>query len=138
MDVNLLIIVACIVATLLILVGVAIGARRATVRALVWWVGLACLPIGALLSGMVPYLIDAWNRLAAWFQLATAAPIPAGTTAGLVVLGIGAVLLLGSRLIPFRARKKTPPKSKTPPAATAARGRPLYDSTSQTTPPDTH
>ena len=90
-----------------------------------------------LLGGAVPYVIDAWNRLAEWFQLATVSPIPPGITAGLVVLGVGIVLMLASRLIPFRPRKKLPPKSKTPPKSTATRGRPIYDSTSQSTPSDT-
>ena len=137
MDVNFWILAACIGVSLIILIGVAIAARRATVRALVWWVGLACVPIGLLLGGAVPYVIDAWNRLAEWFQLATVSPIPPGITAGLVVLGVGIVLMLASRLIPFRPRKKLPPKSKTPPKSTATRGRPIYDSTSQSTSSDT-
>lgn len=135
MDSNLVIAALCIGVALLILVGVAVMARRATVRALVWWVGLACLPVGAWISGMAPYLIDAWNRLAAWWQAANAVnPLPAGTTAGLVVLGVGGVLLLGSRLIPHRPRKK--PVAKADKAA-VTRARPVYDTASQPTPTDT-
>ena len=134
MDSNLVIAAVSIGAALLILVGVALMARRATVRALVWWVGLACLIVGAWIAGMGPYLIDAWNRLAAWWQTATAvSPLPTGTTAGLVVLGVGSVLLLGSRLIPHRPRKKPVPKAD---KAAVTRARPVYDTASQTTPTD--
>jgi hypothetical protein len=133
MDSNPAVVAVFIGVALLILVGVAVLARRATVRALVWWVGLACLPIGALLAGMDPYLIDAWNRLAAWWQAVTVSPIPAGILAGLVIVGIGLALMLISRVIPYRRRK---PVAKTASGTRATRGRPVYDATpaSQTTP----
>lgn len=138
MDSNLVIAAVCIGVALLILVGVALMARRATVRALVWWVGLACLPVGAWIAGMVPYLIDGWNRLAAWWQAAmSVSPLPPGTTAGLVVLGVGAVLLLGSRVIPHRPRKKPVAKVAKGAKPAVTPGRPMYDTASQTTPTDT-
>lgn len=114
MDPNILIPIACIGAALLILAGVAAMARRATVRALLWWVGIACLPIGAYLTGMVPYLIDAWNRLVVWWQTVTMPPMPALVVSGLTVLGVGLVLVVGSRLVPYRKRPKPKPKPKAP------------------------
>jgi|GEM_PF-2461375 len=135
MDSNFVIPAVCIAVALLILGGVAAMGRRATVRALVWWVGLACLPVGAWIGGLVPYLIDGWNRLAAWWQASmSVSPLPTNTTAGLIVLGLGAVLLFGSRLIPHRPRKKPVPKVD---KAAVTKTRPLYDTTSTTTPTDT-
>lgn len=138
MDLNILITVICIGVSLLILLGVAVLIRRATVRALVWWVGLACVPIGALLAGMVPYALDAWNRFAEWWQKLMAGPIDTAPMAGLIVLGLGVAMMLISRVIPHRPRKKrdksAPPAAPPGAGATAVRGRPIYDgSTSQPT-----
>ncbi len=127
MDPNLFITIICIAVSLLILVGVAVMLRRATVRALVWWVGLACLPVGALLAGAVPFLIDGWNRMAEWWQLLMGAPLAPVAMAGLIVLGVGLALMLVSRVIPHRPRKKKTPPST--PGATAVRDRPIYDQT---------
>lgn len=135
MDLNFLIPAICIGVSVLILVGVAIFMRRATIRALVWWIGLACVPVGAWLAGMAPYAIDAWNRLAAWWQAVTVDPVAPGIMAGLIVGGLGIALMLISRIIPHRPRKKRAPKGSGPASggATAVRGRPVYDS-SQSTP----
>lgn len=138
MDLSLIILLIAIGTSLLILIGVALAGRRAPIRPLVWWVGLACLPVGFLLAGGIPYLIDAWNRMAEWWQLQMGLnPLPANVLAGLVLLGLGVVLMVGSRVIPLRPRKKRPPKTPTTTGPTAGRTRPDYSaSSSQTTPTD--
>lgn len=116
MDPNILVPIVVIGASLLILIGVALMARRATIRALLWWVGLACVPVGAYLAGMAPYLIDGWNRLVVWWQtIMSVQPMPAGVVSGLTVLGVGIALLVGSRIVPYRKRPKPTPKPKTTP-----------------------
>lgn len=79
--------------------------KRASTRASLWWLGLALLPLGALLAGAVPALIDAWNSMALWWQGATATnPMPPSTMAGLVIGGLGLLLMLGSRLVPYKKK----------------------------------
>ena len=143
LDVNLLTTVICIAASLLILLGVVVLGRRVSWRAAAWWVGLACLPIAALLSGMVPYLIDVWNSFAAWWQARTQ-PLGGAELAGVALGAVGLVLLIGSRLIPYRKRTPKPKATKGAPTptggagASAARTRPDYSApASSATPTDT-
>ncbi len=130
MDPNLLLAAIAIGLSLLILVMVAIIGRGMSLRASAWWIGLACLPIAALITGMVPRIIDAWNVMAVdWWQ-ALERPFTAPVMAGLVLGGIGFALLFGSRLIPYKKRPKkvkAAPKAATP---TPARGKPDYSSPS--------
>lgn len=79
--------------------------KRASTRASLWWLGLSLLPLGVLLAGAVPALIDAWNSMALWWQGATAvSPMPPSTMAGLVIGGLGLLLMLGSRLVPYKKK----------------------------------
>ena len=126
MDPNLFITIICIAVSLLILVGVAVMLRRATVRALVWWVGLACLPVGALLAGAVPFLIDGWNRMAEWWQLLMGAPLAPVAMAGLIVLESAWHYACQPRDPAPSAQEEDAPST---PGATAVRDRPIYDQT---------
>lgn len=143
MDTTLLTTVICIAASLLVLLGVVLLGRRLSWRAAAWWVGLACLPIAALLAGMVPYLIDAWNSLATWWQQRPQ-PLAGAELAGVALGAIGLVLLVGSRFVPYRKRTPKPKAKKgaaasgTPAGASAARTRPDYSApASSVTPTDT-
>lgn len=156
MDPNLLIAVGCIGLSILIIVMVAAVGRRMTLRAALWWIGLACLPIAALILGMIPYLIDAWNMLFATTAMAPSQPtswwaslqqpFTPVVTAGLVVGGIGLALLFGSRLVPYRKRERRPKAVAPDAGAPTLRSRPDYSSggasvaptaTSTATPTDT-
>nr|NLI50839.1 hypothetical protein [Propionibacterium sp.] len=138
MDPNLLLAAICIGVSLLIIVMVAVVGRGMSLRAAAWWIGLACLPIAALISGMVPRMIDAWNVMAVdwWQQLERPFTVP--VMAGLALGGIGFLLLFGSRLIPYKKRQKKPKTTAATPAPAPARPKPDYtpSATSTATPSD--
>ncbi len=129
----------CIGLFVLGLVLVALIWRRAPLRASIWWLGLALLPLGALLSGMVPTLIDVWNSLALWFQRVMVQPIANTILAGLVVLGLGLLLMLVSRVIPYRKRDRRSATARTgTTTTTVSRNKPVYDSTTGSGSSDLH
>jgi hypothetical protein len=99
--------------TLLGLLIVVVLWPRASWKAILAWLGLTLLPLGLYLVGLAQHLIDAWNALALWWQgLVFTVPV----LAGLSVLGLAVLLLLVSRLIPYRKRVRKPktPASITP------------------------
>lgn len=137
MDLNTLQWIICIALTILGLVITAAIWKRASSRASIWWLGLSLLPLGALLTGMVPSLIDAWNSMALWFQKAVVQPIAPVVLVGLVLLGLGVLLMLVSRLIPYRKKDRAAVKTRSGSGTTTpsvTRTKPVYpDSTTTTT-----
>lgn len=120
MDPNLL---HLLVAGGLTLVGIIITAiiwRAAKVRTVVWWLGLSLIPISIYLLGLSQQAVDAYTTLRAWFDGLAFTPL---VWAGVATLGLGALLMLVSRVIPAKPRKKrdaAPAAPAAPPAS--ARG----------------
>lgn len=117
MELSLWVMIAVIGWTVLGLVLVAVLWTRAPWKAVLAWLGIALLPLGLWLVGLSQAAIDGWNTLAAWWQgLVYTLPV----LIGLGVLGLAAVLLLISRLVPNRPRKRKSvdeiPPASTPPA----------------------
>ncbi|MFV0406015.1 MAG: hypothetical protein ACK5LN_04225 [Propioniciclava sp.] len=135
------------VAAGLTLVCVAITAliwSRAQVKTVFWWIGLTLVPMALYLAGLGPAVVGAYETLRLWWGTLTFTPV---VITGLVLAGVSAFLILGSRLIPSEsyadrraerkaakaapsaptttqrtraavAQKVTPPVAQTPPKAT--------------------
>lgn len=117
MELSLWVMIAVIGWTVLGLVLVAVLWTRAPWKAVLAWLGIALLPVGLWLVGLSQAAIDGWNTLAVWWRgLVYTLPV----LIGLGVLGLAAVLLLISRLVPNRPRKRKSvdeiPPASTPPA----------------------
>ncbi|MFT4294987.1 MAG: hypothetical protein QM582_06200 [Micropruina sp.] len=120
MDISLWVMVVVIGWTVLGLVLVAVLWSRAPWKAVLAWLGIALVPIGIWLVGLSQAAIDGWNTLALWWQgLVYTLPV----LIGLSVLGLAAVLLLISRLVPHRPRRRKP-KDEIPSAAAPPMYRP--------------
>lgn len=105
MDLSTWVMVVVLAWTVLGLVLVASIWSRAPWKAVMAWLGIALVPVGLWLAGLSQQAIDGWNTLALWRQNLTFT-IP--VIIGLSVLGLAAVLLLGSRLVPTRKRTRKP------------------------------
>lgn len=90
---------------------------RAPWKAVMAWLGIALIPLGVWLVGLSQAAINGWNTLAAWWQgLVFTLPV----LIGLSVLGLAALLLVVSRLVPTRPRTrkpKAPSSTSIPPAS---------------------
>lgn len=118
MDPNLL---HLLVAGGLTLVGIVITAiiwRAAKVRTVVWWLGLSLIPVSIYLLGLTRQVEDAWTTLRAWYEGLTLTPL---VWTGLGLFGLGVVLMLVSRVIPARPRKKADAAASGPPVGSATR-----------------
>ena len=105
MDLSTWVMVVVLAWTVLGLVLVASIWSRAPWKAVMAWLGIALVPVGLWLAGLSQQAIDGWNTLALWWQnLTFTVPV----VIGLSVLGLAAVLLLGSRLVPTRKRTRKP------------------------------
>ena len=129
MDQNLL---HLLVAGGLTLIGVIITAiiwRAAKVRTVVWWLGLSLIPISVYLLGLSQQTVDAYTTLRAWYDGLTLTPM---VWTGFAALGLGVLLMLVSRVIPARPRKKRAAAPAVPAAPASPRrrraGRPLLRS----------
>ena len=137
MDSNLIYLAVSGGLTLLGLILVLVLWRFAKLRTSLWWLGFALLPIAVYLLGLVPTVIDFWNALVTWW----AAVSPGMSTtliAGLAVGGLGVALMLVSRVIPYRTRRKRDEGTGVADPATPIRTRPVYEPApvSQSTPPE--
>lgn len=115
MDPSLVVLAVVIGLTVLGLLVAALLWRFTTTKTRLTWLGLALLPVGCYLAGLIPQAIGAYTALVAWWQGLT---FTIAEIAGLSVLALGALLLILSRALPFRARKPRTPKP-------APGGRPL-------------
>lgn len=108
--------------TVLGLVLVVVLWPRAPWKAVMAWLGIALVPLGIWLVGLTQASIDGWNTLVLWWRsLIFTLPV----MLGLGVLGLAAVLLLGSRLVPTKAR--TPkPKAKSASSSSISSTGPSY------------
>ena len=114
MDLSTWVMIVAIGSTTLGLLLVILLWSRAPWKAVVAWLGIALLPLGLWLAGLSQAAIDGWNTLAVWWQsLVFTLPV----LIGLSLLGLAATLLLVSRLVPNRPRKRKPKDEITPPAA---------------------
>ncbi len=114
MDISTWVMVLVLGWTVLGLVLVVLLWSRAPWKAVIAWLGIALVPVGLWLVGPSQAAIDGWNTLAVWWQsLVFTLPV----LIGLSVLGLAATLLLVSRLVPNRPRKRKPKDENTPPAA---------------------
>lgn len=121
MDISTWVMVLVLGWTVLGLVLVVLLWSRAPWKAVIAWLGLALVPLGLWLVGLTQAAIDGWNTLALWWQsLIFTLPV----LVGLSVLGLAAVLLLVSRLVPNRPRKRKP-KDEIAPAPASPPYRPL-------------
>ncbi|MBK8446498.1 MAG: hypothetical protein IPL41_07415 [Micropruina sp.] len=106
--------------TVLGLLLVALIWTRAPWKAVLAWLGIALIPLGLWLVGLSQAAVDGWNTLAGWWQtLIFTMPV----LIGLSILGLAALLLLVSRLVPTRPRNrkpKTPSSNTTIPPATSS------------------
>lgn len=127
-----------IVAAGLTLLGIIITAliwKRAKVRTVVFWLGLSLVPISIYLLGLAPQVVGAYETLRLWYGTLTLTPV---VWVGVGLFGLGVLLMLVSRVLPDRPRRKpatpaTPPATARPPAP-ATQTRPLP--ANQPTPPD--
>ncbi|MFT4217788.1 MAG: hypothetical protein QM619_11490 [Micropruina sp.] len=113
MDISWWVMVIVIGWTVLGLVLVAVLWARAPWKAVLAWLGIALIPLGVWLVGLSQAAIDGWNTLALWWQgLTYTLPV----MVGLSLLGLAGLLLLVSRFVPNRPRKRKSAAS-IPPAA---------------------
>jgi hypothetical protein len=126
MDLSTWVMIAVLGWTVLGLLLVASIWSRAPWKAVIAWLGIALVPLGLWLAGLSQQAIDGWNTLALWWQnLTFTVPV----VIGLSVLGLAAVLLLGSRLVPTRKRTRKPKPtapSSTPSSIPPASSPPSY------------
>lgn len=124
MDPNLLQLIIAAGLTVVGLLIVVLIWRRAKWRTIVTWLGLALLPLGLYLLGLVPALIDGWNTLVNWYWTTMAPWSDPLRIAGAVVGGLAVLFLLISRFIPPKPRVRREP---TDTATPVRRERPVYD-----------
>jgi len=111
MDLATWVMVAVITWTVLGLLLVALIWKRAPVKAIMAWLGIALIPLGLWLVGLSQAAIDGWNTLATWWQgLVWTLPV----MIGLGVLGLAATLLVVSRFVPTRSRTAKQPDNPSP------------------------
>ena len=102
MDPNVLHLVVAGVLTLVFVVITALIWSRAQVKTVFWWIGLSLLPLGVYLVGLGPAVEGAWLTLRDWAYALQFTPM---VWVGVVLAGLSALLMLGSRLIPSESRK---------------------------------
>lgn len=101
----------------------------AKVRTVMFWFGLSLLPIALYLLGLGPQVVDAYHTLRAWYATLSLTPL---VWTGISLGGLGVALMLISRFVPARPRRKAgavgsgaPPRPTAQrPAAVAAPARP--------------
>ncbi|MDN5571112.1 MAG: hypothetical protein L0G22_07670, partial [Propionibacteriaceae bacterium] len=132
MDSAVLHIVVTVVLTLVFAVITALIWRRAQVKTVFWWIGLTLLPAGLYFLGLAPAIEGAVTTLSDWAMGVQFTP---AVWAGIVLAGLSALLLLGSRLIPSEsaadrraARKEAAKQPRT------ASGRPAATTSGRRTP----
>lgn len=105
MDISTWVMVLVLGWTVLGLVLVVVLWPRAPWKAVIAWLGIALVPLGVWLVGLSQAAIDGWNTLVLWWRgLIFTLPV----LVGLSVLGLAVVLLLVSRFVPTRPRKRKP------------------------------
>ncbi|WP_298132261.1 hypothetical protein [Micropruina sp.] len=117
MDISLWVMIIAIGWTVVGLILVAALWSRAPWKAVIAWLGIALVPLGLWLAGLSQAAIDGWNTLALWWQgLIFTLPVMIGVG----LLGLAALLLVVSRLVPNRPRKRKQangiPSATTPPS----------------------
>ena len=128
--------------TLVLLLVTAIIWRWAKVRTVMWWFGLALLPVGVYLLGLSPQVEGAYETLRDWYYGLQLTPM---VWVGVVVAGLGVALMLISRFVPAKPRRKKDavptavgarPTSPAPVAARPAVQEQRRTAASQATPSD--
>lgn len=71
--------------------------RSAQVKTVFWWIGLCLVPMAVYLAGLAPAVVGAYDTLRLWWGTLSFTPV---VWTGLVLGGLAAVLMLGSRMIP--------------------------------------
>ncbi|WP_454229174.1 hypothetical protein [Propioniciclava flava] len=102
MDANLIHLLIASVTTVVCVIITALIWRRAQVKTVFWWIGLTLLPMAIYLAGLGSAAEGAARSFYAWWNGLQFTPIQ---WVGLVLGGIGALLLVGSRLIPSESAK---------------------------------
>lgn len=103
MDPNLLALAICSGLTLVGIMITALIWTHAKVKTVVWWFGFSLIPIAVYLLGLIPQTIGAYETLRLWYGTLTFTPI---VWTGIALGGLGVFLMLVSRLIPAKPRKK--------------------------------
>lgn len=124
MDPNVLHLVVAGVLTLVFLVVTALIWSRAQVKTVFWWIGLTLVPMALYLLGLGPAVVGAYETLREWAYSVQTTPV---VWVGIVLAGLSALLMLGSRLIPsesYRDRRAALKEKKAKAAApeSSARG----------------
>lgn len=105
MDQNVLHLVVAGVLTLVFVVITALIWSRAQVKTVFWWIGLSLVPMAVYLLGLGPAVVGAYETLRDWAMSTERTPV---VWVGIVLAGLAALLIIGSRLIPsesFRDRR---------------------------------
>lgn len=122
MDPNVLHLAVAVGLTLVLVVVTALIWSKAQVKTVFWWIGLTLLPLGLYLLGLAPALVGAYETLWAWWTSLSFTPV---IWVGLVLAGLSALLMLGSRLIPSESRAdRRAARQARSAAAVAPAGRP--------------
>ena len=121
MDPNIIHLLIAGVATVVCVVVTALIWRRAQVKTVFWWIGLTLLPMAVYLAGLGTAAEGAARTLYAWWNGLQFTPIE---WVGLVLGGLGALLLVGSRLIPSESAKDRREAAKAGKQPTPVKGAP--------------
>ncbi|MFP5415884.1 MAG: hypothetical protein ACLGHZ_03250 [Actinomycetes bacterium] len=138
MDPNVLHLVVAGALTVVFVIITALVWKRAQVKTVFWWIGLTLVPLAIYLAGLAPLAVGAYESLRLWWLSLAFTPV---VWVGLVMGGLAALLMLGSRLIPsesYRDRRAAA-KASGPKGAVAkqtpAAERPAVASKSSANPP---
>ncbi len=83
--------------TLVLVIITALLWRSAQVKTVFWWIGLCLVPMAVYLAGLAPAVVGAYDTLRLWWGTLSFTPV---VWTGLVLGGLAAALMLGSRMIP--------------------------------------
>lgn len=102
MDPNAFHLVVAAVLTVVCVIITALIWKRAQVKTVFWWIGLSMVPMAVYLLGLAPSVVGAYDTLRLWWGTLTLTPV---VWVGVVLAGLAAFLMFGSRLIPSESRK---------------------------------
>lgn len=111
MDPNVLHLVVAGALTLFLVIISALIWKRAQVKTVFWWIGLTLVPMAVYLAGLAPLVVGAYDSLRLWWGTLSFTPV---VWVGLVMGGLAALLMLGSRLIPSESYRERRAAAKAP------------------------
>ncbi len=94
--------------------------RSAQVKTVFWWIGLCLVPMAVYLAGLAPAVVGAYDTLRLWWGTLSFTPV---VWTGLVLGGLAALLMLGSRMIPSESYRDRRVANKAAKAGAVAPGK---------------